>query len=734
MPISTTIRRLDNGLYINADGLRTDMHGTPIESSGGTVSYGTSDPNGLVSAAFGSMQYDPIGKRLWVCDSNPSGSVWTQLIVWLMACFLSIQAFGQSVTVRKEELGPLFAGSWILTNSTSGAASLATNAYEAWRSYGNLWHNTNDFISESRVASASPIPIKWWGTWNDHAGFPTYITNVSETNILLQCHWMKTNGLWDAGYRYINVEEGWNAGLDANGDFIITNRFPNGMKWLFAEIRKLGFKPGIYTGINADEPATTCMGYAGTSYTNLINHMRTFADWGAEFLFFDSCNGYSKWTQAPAGITTAESWDEVGLFRERGRIIQWAIEQAGFTNPPVVLLSSPFVGSTNTLGSLFPDITASHQANTWPISPMDGWLDFASGSFYELSQYYLNYSMQGSRLTAPGFYQKGLTLSAQLGYEAMQLAGAFNAMLPSASSFESGGNRINFWVDPVTYPMSSWDSYFQVHDPRKSVLVNMVQQDPAVIPGRVVYTNDSLVVITRPLGSQTGATNAVMVVNWKSTSQTLQMQHMLLGVPDSTPLTYREIYTNQIVANGVTSNVALTIGSSNVLFMLAYPDDLEPNETLMVSLKSDDMLGTGVGDISATGYGPANWYSRDGMSQSAANNQANIYFPIPTWAIGVEVTAWMATAAVTTVAWTNSPGYEMYRAGSREVFYDANTSGITNNIVLVSPGELTEYKTGFALTPTNYPRMFNLGMGASTNALARYIIGPVKLKFYGKSK
>lgn len=620
-----------------------------------------------------------------------------------------------------------------LTNSTTGNASTATTATNAWSTLGTSWHWSNQPPSEGVIASASRVPIKWWGTWNDYgASIFSYITNVSETNILLQCHWMKTNGLWDAGYRYISVQEGWQLGLNGDGTFAVTNRFPNGMKWLFNEIRRMGFLPGIYTGITADGPANTCMGYVGTAYTNLLTHMRQFKDWGAAFIFFDSCQGYSPWTQGPPGLAVASA-DELELYRERARIIQWAIEEAKFTNQPVVLLSAPHVYSTNTQASLFPDRTAAGFANIWPIAPTNN-MDFLIGGFTDVAKYFITNCLPAARLTRPGFYQYGYITQPEMPWNVQQLAIAFDGILPASSTFSSGGNRINFWVNPTTYPMSSWDDYFPSPNPRKNLLVNAIQQDPAVLPGSMVYSNDSAVAIVRRLGSENGVSNALMLVNWKSSSQTIQVPHMWLGLPDSTPVTYREVFTNQIVVNGVISNQAMTVTSSNVLYLLAYPDVCEPNETTMFHLRGEDITGTGVAAITATTYGPANWYSRAGMSQSAANNAANFYLKIPTWASGVEVTAWMTTAGSGTIAWTNSPAYEMYRGGAREVFYDANTAGITNSIVLCTSFTLTEYKTGFALTPTNYPRMFNLGLGASTNANARYIIGPVKVKFYGAQK
>lgn len=76
MPISNTLRALDGGIYQNADGLTTDKNGVPI--SGGQAIYVTALPT--TSAPFGSLAYDPIGRRLWVQAANPSGNTWNQEI------------------------------------------------------------------------------------------------------------------------------------------------------------------------------------------------------------------------------------------------------------------------------------------------------------------------------------------------------------------------------------------------------------------------------------------------------------------------------------------------------------------------------------------------------------------------------------------------------------------------------------------------------------------------------
>lgn len=621
-------------------------------------------------------------------------------------------------------------GDWTLT----GNASTATNSQFSQMM---TWRATNDFISEFRVAERLPLPPRIWGSWNDYGSFipMDYITNVSETNILLQAHWMKTNGMWDAGWRWIVIEEGWNAGLDSNGDFIITNRFPNGMKFVADQLREMGFKPGIYTGINADSPALTCMGYGGTCYTNLGRHMQTFADWGMEFLFFDSCQGYYQWTQAPAGTPVAAFGDERALFLERARLINEAIERAKFKYPPAVLLSPPFaVTGTNLNGTLFPDQQAAHQVNIWPIHPTNNY-DFVGVGFGNIAQYFLTNAPLAARITGKGHYQYGYIQSTQIDAKDIRMVNAWNAVLPAMMNFASGANRINFWVNPTTYNPTTWN-IFTANDPRTNLLVAAIHQDPACIPGQVVYSNSSAYAVVRPFGGYNSGTNSILLVNYGASSATFQLQHKWLGVRDTLPLTYSDVDFGTNVATLVTSNTPITLTSSNVLFLLSYPSTPNSYRELVVSgtFRAECLTGSTASEITATGYAPSDrWFARDGIQQSAGNNQFNYYIPIPKWASSVEFSCDMTCEATGTVAWTNQPGYEYYsQSAATRVTYDYTTDpNITNSHINTTRTTLTTYKTGFPVVVTNSPRLFNFGVLAGSNTAARYVVGPYRIKFVG---
>lgn len=88
-----------------------------------------------------------------------------------------------------------------------------------------------------------------WSSWN------TYRVNISDELIKKQADAMKATGLGAAGYKYINIDDGYFGGRDAEGNlYTHPERFPNGLKGVVDHIHGLGFKAGIYS----DAGRNTC--------------------------------------------------------------------------------------------------------------------------------------------------------------------------------------------------------------------------------------------------------------------------------------------------------------------------------------------------------------------------------------------------------------------------------------------------------------------------------------------
>ena len=79
-------------------------------------------------------------------------------------------------------------------------------------------------VSQSGSEKAVNPPIMGWSSWN------AFRVDISEDIIKNQADLMVKKGLKDAGYHYINIDDGFFGERDGNGKMQTNkNRFPNGM-------------------------------------------------------------------------------------------------------------------------------------------------------------------------------------------------------------------------------------------------------------------------------------------------------------------------------------------------------------------------------------------------------------------------------------------------------------------------------------------------------------------------
>jgi alpha-galactosidase len=124
-----------------------------------------------------------------------------------------------------------------------------------------------------------------------------YGTDVTENTILQQAKELVSSGLAAAGYKYVNLDDGWMAHKRTSSGGALTwnsSRFPHGIPWLAAQVHSLGLKFGIYEAIGT----RTCQDYPG-SYGHYSQDAKTFAQWGVDFAKIDNCGGL------PAGISVS---------------------------------------------------------------------------------------------------------------------------------------------------------------------------------------------------------------------------------------------------------------------------------------------------------------------------------------------------------------------------------------------------------------------------------------------
>ena len=127
---------------------------------------------------------------------------------------------------------------------------------------------------DNGVARAPPMG---WNSWGHFRG------GVSADVLRRQADAMVRLGLRDAGYLYVNTDDGWlETNRTADGLLQPAANFPGGgvgMRNLSAYLRSRGLRFGIYNS----NSMTTCMKRAGGLYMERLD-ARTYADWGVDYL------------------------------------------------------------------------------------------------------------------------------------------------------------------------------------------------------------------------------------------------------------------------------------------------------------------------------------------------------------------------------------------------------------------------------------------------------------------
>ncbi|MDI1249800.1 MAG: glycoside hydrolase family 27 protein [Lacunisphaera sp.] len=124
-------------------------------------------------------------------------------------------------------------------------------------------------------------PPMGWNSWNTFAG------DIHESVIRQTADAMVANGMRDAGYTYIVIDDTWSQRQrDAQGNLVPDpEKFPLGMKALADYVHERGFKLGLYSCAGP----RTCADYPG-SWGHEFQDARLFASWGIDYLKYDWCN------------------------------------------------------------------------------------------------------------------------------------------------------------------------------------------------------------------------------------------------------------------------------------------------------------------------------------------------------------------------------------------------------------------------------------------------------------
>ena len=128
---------------------------------------------------------------------------------------------------------------------------------------------------------APRTPIMGWSSWN------TFRNRIDADLILDTADAMLRTGLYEAGYRYVNLDDNWHSSLrDAEGRIVADPaKFPQGMAALIDALNAKGFKAGLYSS----NGTLTCEDLPASLHREGLD-ARTFAGYGVEYLKYDYCH------------------------------------------------------------------------------------------------------------------------------------------------------------------------------------------------------------------------------------------------------------------------------------------------------------------------------------------------------------------------------------------------------------------------------------------------------------
>jgi alpha-galactosidase len=399
-------------------------------------------------------------------------------------------------------------------------------------------------------------------------------TNISDSYLRSIADTMVSNGMRDAGYQYLNIDDGWAGYRDTNGVIVAdTNKFPYGMKALIDYVHADGLKFGIYTV----EGTVTCAGLPG-SYGHVVQDANTFASWGVDYLKYEGCS-------FP---------DPLDNELPQCELMGNALKNCG---RPIV-----FTMSTGPFESWFPG-----QLNMWR-----GTGDFNPD--WSTLMAHIAFVSQSAYAAGPGGWNDPDVLGTGfLDYTDDQAIFSMWCILAS----------------PLLAPIIGYNGYTNTLCNTEAISVD---QDAAGIQGTCVASNGQLQVWCKPLGSANGMVKAVALFNSGETNGTITANWSDIGLPPG-PAAVRDLWAHQY-AGVFTNSYTATLAPHGINLVKIYYGATVPLRPVGTNFLSDlDWLPSStnpyaIGQDQATGGTPLLLHGVQYAKGLGAHAVSHIQFPL----------------------------------------------------------------------------------------------------------
>ena len=155
-------------------------------------------------------------------------------------------------------------------------------------------------LSADAAATLFSTPPLGWNSCNINCGNATF---PNADFVRATARQLRERGLLDAGYVYLNLDEGWALPQrSTEGQLQVPDpaKFPDGMRNVSDFVASMGFGFGLYTSLSP----MTCGGKSAGSCDHEAADAHQYLDWGISYLKDDGCGGCHQNLTGP----TTDDW------------------------------------------------------------------------------------------------------------------------------------------------------------------------------------------------------------------------------------------------------------------------------------------------------------------------------------------------------------------------------------------------------------------------------------------
>ena len=367
-------------------------------------------------------------------------------------------------------------------------------------------------------AALSPTPPMGWNSWN------CFHEKIDEKQIRDIADIMVSSGMRDAGYKYLVIDDAWMAPERDKGGSLQADpkKFPSGMKALGDYLHGKGLKFGIYQ----DRGVMTCQKLPGSLGHEDVD-MRSFADWGVDYIKMDSCYAEKN------GRTSVDDYD---IFRA-------AIAQTGRQ----MVLSIADYGNAAWIWD------GGRSSQLWRTSDD---IERNISSAYECAE-----TSAGSTRIHPAF--NGLWQFAGPGrWNDPDMLQVGNMILPDTEREAADRAHFSLWCI-LAAPLMAGNDLREMNETVRQILtapeVIAVNQDPRGLQGFRVRDEGDLEIYNKPLAD---GTTAVLLLNKGSKESDLTVTWREIGLSGSQPV--RDLWAHKDLGEFEDSFTARKLGLHGV--------------------------------------------------------------------------------------------------------------------------------------------------------------------------